>query len=263
MINFKAFPAAKARRIKYILFDIDDTITTEGRLTRDAYRALWALHERGLTLIPVTGRPAGWCDMIIRQWPADAVIGENGAFCYYQTDNGYAKLTHPLVDENAQEKLAAIREACLKQVPGCRVAKDQFARRYDLAIDFNEDEPRLGLDAAYRIRDICEGFGALAKVSSIHVNTWFGRYDKLSMAEMVFEQIFKEADIKGTSLFFGDSPNDEPMFGFFPNSCAVANIIPFWDRLNKKPAYISEKESGAGFADSVDFFLSLLPPKSL
>ncbi|MCL2603640.1 MAG: HAD-IIB family hydrolase [Defluviitaleaceae bacterium] len=263
MTNFKAFPPAVARKIKYILFDIDDTITTGGRLTCDAYRALWASRERGLTLIPVTGRPAGWCDMIIRQWPVDAVIGENGAFCFYRTDNGYAELTHPNVYEDARERLTAIRNAVLEKFPESRVAKDQFARRYDLAIDFCEDEPRFGLDAAYAIRDICEGFGAQAKVSSIHVNTWFGEYDKLSMAEMVFARIFREPDFLDTSVFFGDSPNDEPMFGFFPHSCAVANILPFLDKLHKKPAYVCDSESGLGFADSIDFLLSLLPPKGL
>jgi len=143
-------------------------------------------------------------------------------------------------------------------VPGCRVAKDQFARLYDLAIDFNEDEPRLGFEAAYRIQSVCESFGAEAKVSSIHVNTWFGKYDKLSMAKLMFEQIYRENCIKEKSLFFGDSPNDEPMFAFFSNSCAVANIMPFLDKLENKPTYISEKESGLGFAESVGHLLELL-----
>jgi HAD superfamily hydrolase (TIGR01484 family) len=263
MRSFEEFPPARARGLKYILFDIDDTVTTEGRLMPDAYQALWDLRARGLRLIPVTGRPAGWCDMIIRQWPADAVIGENGAFCYYASGNGYGELTHPHVREDAQDRLALIRDACLAGVPGCRPAKDQFARRYDLAVDFREDEPRLGLEAAYAIRDICEGFGAQAKVSSIHVNVWFGEYDKLSMATLMFSRIFRERNPKGTSLFFGDSPNDEPMFAYFPHSCAVANIVPFLSALTNKPAYISQRESGRGFSDSVRHLLSLLPPKGL
>jgi len=243
--------------LKYILFDIDDTITTRGRLHPDAYGALWALHERGLRVIPVTGRPAGWCDMIIRQWPADAIIGENGAFCYFRGEKGYGELTHPLACTDAQARLAAVRDACLAQVPGCRVAKDQFARRYDLAIDFCEDEPHLGLEAAYKIRDICQHLGAQAKVSSIHVNTWFGAYDKRTMAEMLLTQIFGDPGFKETALFFGDSPNDEPMFAFFPHACAVANIRPFLAMLKNKPAYLSERESGQGFADCITHLLSL------
>jgi len=283
MKKFVGFPKETAQSLRYVLFDIDDTITTEGRLTADAYAALWALYERGLIVVPVTGRPAGWCDMIIRQWPVHAVIGENGAFAFYnrgnieclasQTPHGilsdaYAELTHPNVIEDAMQRLMPIRDACLAQVPGCRVARDQFARRYDLAIDFCEDEPKLGLDAAYAIRDICESYGAVAKVSSIHVNTWFGQYDKLSMAEMLFSQVFGEdlaseagrAAFLRKSIFFGDSPNDAPMFGYFPNACAVANILPFVDKIESTPAYVTEHESGRGFAAAIkqicaDFYI--------
>ena len=68
-----------------ILADIDDTITTEGRLTAEAYGALERLQEAGLAVVPVTGRPAGWCDLIARFWPVTGVVGENGAF-YFRYD---------------------------------------------------------------------------------------------------------------------------------------------------------------------------------
>ncbi len=63
-----------------VLADIDDTITTEGRLTPEAYAALGRLHDAGLIVVPITGRPAGWCDHIARMWPVSGVVGENGAF---------------------------------------------------------------------------------------------------------------------------------------------------------------------------------------
>jgi len=261
MKPFKDFSKDAALKLQYILFDIDDTITENGKLLPQAFQAMWELSHYGFQVIPVTGRPAGWCDLIIRQWPVNAVIGENGALCFYQSDGRPEKLVHPSVCENVKEKLEQIRKACLKEVPGCRVAKDQFARLYDLAIDFNEDEPRLGFEAAYRIKTVCESFGAEAKVSSIHVNTWFGKYDKLSMTKLMFERIYKESCIKEKSLFFGDSPNDEPMFAFFSNSCAVANIMPFLDKLENKPAFVSEKESGYGFAESIEFLLALVETK--
>ena len=244
-------------KIKYILCDIDDTITTGGKLTSEAYCALWTLHRKGYSVIPVTGRPAGWCDLIIRQWPVRAVVGENGAFVYYYEGSRIKTFTHPSVAApETRERLNTVKEACLKGVPGCRVARDQFARIYDLAIDFNEDTPYLGLEAAETIKNICVSMGAEAKVSSIHVNAWFGDYDKVKMTQLFFTEILKETNIKESCIFFGDSPNDEPMFEYFPNSCAVANILPFKESLQHLPAYVTTQEGAEGFAEAVEHILA-------
>ena len=68
-----------ARSVRVVLTDIDDTVTTEGVLTGKTYGALEDLHCAGFIVIPVTGRPAGWCDHIARMWPVDAVVEKNGA----------------------------------------------------------------------------------------------------------------------------------------------------------------------------------------
>ncbi|MDR0599658.1 MAG: HAD-IIB family hydrolase, partial [Treponema sp.] len=233
--------------IRYILFDIDDTITTRGKLPAAAYQALWNLYDAGYYTIPVTGRPAGWCDAIIRQWPVRAVIGENGAFVYYQKDERVCRFIHPSVAAGDYKKrLEEIRDVVLREVPGSREAKDQFCRIYDLAIDFNEDPPHLGLDAAHKIKAICVSMGAEAKVSSIHVNAWFGEYDKLSMALLFMKEILAEEAPQKTALFFGDSPNDEPMFAHFPLSCGVANIRPFVSLMKSLPAFVTAREGGEG-----------------
>ncbi|MDL2234714.1 Cof-type HAD-IIB family hydrolase [Christensenellaceae bacterium OttesenSCG-928-L17] len=257
MLPFEKISSADAQKIRYILCDIDDTITTDGKLTAEAYTALWRLHDAGYGVVPVTGRPAGWCDLIVRQWPVLAVVGENGAFVSYMKEQHLYTCTHRNIDAHAQERLQAVRDAVLKAVPGCRVSKDQFSRRFDLAIDFREDPPYLSFEDAERIRAVCEQMGAEAKVSSIHVNAWFGKYDKLSMTEQFFREILKEEHFKERVLFFGDSPNDEPMFAYFPQSCAVANIRPFVEKIKNLPKYVTSHEGGAGFAEAVDHLLSL------
>ncbi len=68
--------------VRGVCLDIDDTLSTGGKLTSEAYSALWNLKEAGFGVVPVTGRPAGWCDHIARFWPVDAVVGENGAFTF-------------------------------------------------------------------------------------------------------------------------------------------------------------------------------------
>ncbi len=97
MIPITELSKADALGIRFVLTDIDDTLTKDGKLPPQAYNALWALKEAGIRVIPVTGRPAGWCDLIVRQWPVDAVVGENGAFVYYFEDSKLKTFTHPSV----------------------------------------------------------------------------------------------------------------------------------------------------------------------
>jgi len=252
-------PSDTAKSIRYVLCDIDDTLTTDGKLTARAYKALWDLHDAGIAVVPVTGRPAGWCDMIIRQWPVKGVVGENGAFALYMSDGHVQTLLHPNTVSDAQARLEDVKRRVLHEVKGSRVARDQFSRIYDLAIDFREDPPYLSYDDAKRIRDICVSMGAEAKISSIHVNAWFGKYDKLGMSLKLLKEVFGEPEPETCAMFFGDSPNDEPMFAHFPHTCAVANIVPFMDEIKHKPAYITAKEAGAGFNEAVELILSKRP----
>ena len=259
MEPFSSIQPQRAQKLRYVLCDIDDTITTGGKLPAESYAALWRLHDAGYGVIPVTGRPAGWCDLIVRQWPVTAVVGENGAFVYYFREGRRLTFTHPSVaDGDIQGRLAAGRDACLAGVPGGRVSKDQFARIYDVAIDFNEDPPYLGFEAADQIQAIAQSLGAVAKVSSIHVNAWFGDYNKLDMTRLFLKEVLGEPDddaIRDKVIFFGDSPNDEPMFAFFPTSCGVANIRPFAEKMTCLPAFVTAEESGRGFAEAIQHLL--------
>jgi len=118
-------PAATWKNKRFVLLDIDDTLTTDGRLAADSYRALEALHQRGFIVIPVTGRPAGWCDMIARFWPVHAVVGENGAF-YFSYDHDRRKMhrRHALsqAERSANRKrLDALAAAILPQSRALRL----------------------------------------------------------------------------------------------------------------------------------------------
>ncbi|MCA9555544.1 MAG: HAD-IIB family hydrolase, partial [Myxococcales bacterium] len=205
---------------RVVFADIDDTLTTEGLITAPSFSALWALHDAGIAVVPVTGRPAGWCDHIARMWPVAGVVGENGAF-YFRYDAAGRRLTRRFVLDEAtraglQDRLRAIRDRVLAEVPGAAVASDQAYRIHDLAIDFCEDVPPLDRAAVDRIVAIFEAAGATAKVSSIHVNGWFGTYDKLGMmktfaAEVLGLDLDDPAD-RTRAVYVGDSPNDEPAF---------------------------------------------------
>ena len=256
------FPQDKKSFINYLLTDIDDTITNQGRIPACAFKALEDLDKAGIKVIPITGRPAGWCDHIARMWPVKGVVGENGAF-YFAYDTDAKKMIRRYFKTDQQrlqdkKKLAIIEQTILQQVPGCRVSADQPYREADLAIDFSEDVQALSQMDIDKIVDIFEQEGATAKISSIHVNGWFGNYDKLSMTKIMFKEVFKKdiEKIKENIIFSGDSPNDEPMFEYFPNSVGVANVLAFKDTLKSKPAWITKKSGGFGFSQLAEVLLS-------
>ena len=251
-----------ARGVRAVLLDIDDTLTTDGKLTAQAYAALERLQGAGLRVVPVTGRPAGWCDHIARMWPVSAVVGENGAF-WFRYDHAARAMRRRHVDDDAtraahRARLAAIGAEIVKAVPGCAVAADQHYRETDLAIDYCEDVARLPAAAVDRIVAIMQQHGLTAKVSSIHVNGWFGAYDKLAMARALMREAFG-VDLdqaRGDYVFAGDSPNDAPMFAHFPHAVGVANIRDFEGRLPHAPRYVARAAGGAGFRELADFLLA-------
>jgi hypothetical protein len=256
------FPAARAGALSFLLTDIDDTLTTDGRLGADAYRALERLEKAGVAVVPVTGRPAGWCDLVARFWPVAAVVGENGAF-YFRYDRKAHKMTRRFWTDRATIDIARARLATLAveittQVPGVAVSADQAFRIADLAIDYREDVAPLPHMAAERVVALLEAAGANAKISSIHVNGWFGDFDKLSMTKVLFAEVFA-IDIEKSLdriAFIGDSPNDAPMFAFFPLAVGVANIREFAADLATPPSYVTDAASGAGFVEFAEHLLA-------
>jgi HAD superfamily hydrolase (TIGR01484 family) len=206
-------------------------------------------------VVPITGRPAGWCDHIARMWPVDGVVGENGAF-YFSYDDGDRTMTRRFWRSDAEcnddrRKLDALAIEIIAAVPGAAVAADQAYRECDLAIDFREDVVPLADTDIERIVALFEAAGAEAKVSSIHVNGWFGDYDKLAMTRMLFDEVFGlDLDsVREQVVFAGDSPNDAPMFGYFPHAVGVANVADFAGRLDAEPAWVTEGRGGVGFAE--------------
>lgn len=256
------FPPEARRAVLAVLADIDDTLTTGGRLHAVAYAALERLRAAGLVVIPVTGRPAGWCDHIARMWPVDAVVGENGAF-WFRHDAKAGRLVKRYVIGDAErarraERLGAIAQRILAEVPGAAISSDQPYREADLAIDFREDVPPLPREAVARIVALMEAEGLTARVSSIHVNGWFGGYDKRSTSRLALAEDFGlDVDAqKERIVFVGDSPNDQAMFAGFPNAVGVANVREMADLMTSLPRYVTPSAGSAGFAELAEAILA-------
>jgi HAD superfamily hydrolase (TIGR01484 family) len=259
---FHRFPDSAKSSIRYVLTDIDDTLTFKGRLPAVVFAAMERLQQAGIRVVPITGRPAGWCDHIARMWPVDAVVGENGAFYFFYNEPAKKMVRRYWKTERERlrdrGRLERLKAEILAGVPGSGVSADQAYREADLAIDYCEDVPPLSRDRIDQIARLFEQAGACAKVSSIHVNGWFGDYDKLAMTRILFEEVFQSPldKSRNQAIFAGDSPNDVPMFAFFPHSVGVANIRRFEGQLARNPAWVTTREGGYGFAEMVDVLLS-------
>ena len=195
MKELAAIAPEALRGVKAVLTDIDDTLTTHGRLPSVAYAALEKLQAAGVKVVPITGRPAGWCDHIARMWPVDGVVGENGAF-YFRYDATAKRMQRVYAQDDAIRqgnvaRLHALAAQALEEFPGSAIASDQAYREIDVAIDFCEDVPALPLATAQAIAEMFHKAGAEAKVSSIHVNAWFGDHNKLSMSLRMLSECFR------------------------------------------------------------------------
>jgi hypothetical protein len=257
-----ALTPAEVAPLVGVLFDIDDTVTLHGRIVPTAFAAMARAKDAGLVMVPVTGRPAGWVDHIARMWPVDGVVGENGGLWFWMAEaGGISRLHRGFVQGEAERaanraRLGAIRAEVLRGVPGCAIASDQPYRELDLAVDFAEDVPPLGDAAIDAIVDVFTRHGATAKVSSIHVNGWFGTFDKRTGFERLAADLHVPSDAARWA-YVGDSANDAPMFAHFPLSVGVANVDAFLPRIPIWPRYRTAGAGGIGFAELVDRILAL------
>ena len=237
--------------IRAVFTDMDGTLTSAGRVTASTYRALEVLERAGVPVVVVTGRPAGWSEAIARLWPVRAVVAENGGVLFLPRRAGgwrkvYAVPTATL--PAVRRRMRAAARAVAAAIPGAHLAADTVYTEVNLAIDWNEDV-HLPEDDARRIEKILRARGFNAVRSSVHVNYWPGRFDKLTACKKVVRALGGDPARLEPYLYVGDALNDEPMFRGFPRSVGVANVRDVWDDLATKPALVTRGREGAGFEE--------------
>jgi hypothetical protein len=252
--------APVAARLRGIFCDVDDTLTHDGVLVPAAYDAIARAAAAGLRVVAVTGRPAGWAEVFACTWPLAGAIAENGAFAVRRASDGKSveRMTWDDADTcHAQgAKLRALADDIVRDIPGARLADDQWLRRCDVAFDIGETQqlPRPTVDAiCTRIR----AAGARCITSSVHAHAFFGDHDKAAMCARA-ARAWWNLDLDATRadwLFVGDSANDQPCFAYFPVAAGVANVRRYLDRLNPPPTYVADSEGGHGFAEILNLVL--------
>jgi HAD superfamily hydrolase (TIGR01484 family) len=260
MQPFAEFPAAARSTIRYVLTDIDDTLTHQGLLPGETYLALERLSKAGFKIIPVTAACSGWCDLIAKMWPVDAVVGENGGL-YFHRDRDHGPIIRrywsPAIEQEKNVRhLASLAEHIQLSVPGTKLASDQIYRETTLAIT-SSNEALPDEATTELVLDLLRVAGARTTTNSMWILGWLGGFDKLSMTRRAIAEVLAidiEAE-RQAFLYVGDSLNDEPMFRFFPNSVGVATVTRFLDRLSAPPRWVTRGPGGVGFTEIVDTLL--------
>ncbi|QTF09119.1 HAD-IIB family hydrolase [Brenneria izadpanahii] len=238
--------------VRFVLTDMDETLTYQGRLAAETYRALERLQAAGVKVIPVTAAPAGWCDQMARMWPVDGVIGENGGFFFRRCGKHsveryfwHSEEARPAVTEH----LAQIGEQVKFSVPAACFADDQPFRLTSLAFAQSQDRRQQDL-----IFNALRNAGADATVNNLWILGWLGGYDKLEMARRVLRHYYNldiDSD-RSAVLYSGDSTNDAPMFSFFEHTVGVSTVAKYLDQIPRLPRWITRGPGGAGFVEAAD-----------
>lgn len=242
---------------KIIFTDVDDTLTWEGRVPVETFSALDQLQRAGIQVVPVTGGSAGWGDCIVRTWPVDAIIVENGAIWLHQDDKKHVHrnfVDAPDARRDNLSRLKGLAELFHSIFPDIAFAEDQSFRLTDIAFDVAQqaDVPR------ERAREATQWWidqGMKARLSSIHINVWAGQHDKATTA-VAWLKANTSVDIE-ECVFVGDSANDASMFEIFPHSVGVANIAKHLSEMDTQPRYITSMQGGYGFGELASRILEL------
>jgi len=255
--------AEEARRLRGLLFDVDDTLLSHGCLTRGAYDALWALHEAGLNLVAVTGRPVGWGEVMARQWPIAGCVAENGAV--YLRRRGAKVALHDACNEAERRarraRLLRLVERVHEVVPAARPTDDAGARHSDVAWDVGETATLSEDHVRAVVREI-EAAEAHWSLSSIHLHATFDVDDKASGAvRFCAHELEQEAGSAAVRFgFIGDSYNDASCFAAFRTTFGVANVKSSIMRLSVPPRYVAAGSMGEGFAEVARAILAKRSP---
>ena len=260
MLPLSHWNSAARSTITGIFTDIDDTLTSEGAITPDALRALADLKVAGLVVIPITGRPIGWCEPFMAgpagsTWPVEAMVAENGAVAFTLGSSPQQTLVKRYQQDAAtrsanQVRMREIAAQVAAEVPGVALSRDSAGRETDLAFDYAEFA-RHTPDTVQQVLAVLQQAGMQTTVSSIHIHGCFGDFNKWQGANWIVRELLGRnlAQELDRWVFVGDSGNDQAMFQHFTHSVGVANIARFVPQLTHLPRYVTQGERGAGFAE--------------
>ena len=248
MLNSLPLTADKLVGIELIATDIDGTLTRNDKFTPELLQAIDIIQAKGLKLLLVTGRSAGWVSALTNYLPVAGAIAENGGIFFYPSGE-YDFLTPIKQITEHREQLANVFWELQERYPQIEESIDNQFR----ITDWTFDVKNLSAAQLWEIASQCEQWGWGFTYSTIQCHIKPLKQDKAQGILQVLKQHFSK--LKTTKLVtVGDSPNDASMFNpdLFPHSVGVANIQHYADELEYQPRYITKLPEVAGFCELVN-----------
>ena len=257
MRPLRAFAAQRPSDLAFdgIVFDLDGTVLSDGRLTLPAYEALHRLKEHGFRLIACTGRPAGWGEIIARQWPLDLAVAENGAIGFAREGRAVVRIDRLSLAERGarRDRLEEAARQLQDEFPDLVLADDNLARLSDVTFDIGETQT-VAQERVRQVRGRAAELELRTFTSSIHLHITFDSDDKATGTLRILAQRFGHDPTAARlcNAFIGDSANDAACFAGFRTTFAVANVAHHLESLSVPPRFVSNAEEGQGFVEIAD-----------
>ncbi len=240
----------EARALMGLLFDLDDTLLDRGRLSEAAYSSLFRMTEAGLKLYAVTGRPSGWAELLVRQWPITGAVAENGAVLLHREGEHVRRIddVDPGARRDPRPRIALLVADLRSRFAELGPADDVDARVSDFTFDIGERR-HVPADIVDQAREFAHEQGFRTVRSTVHLHVTLDGADKAS-GSIALIRLLHGIDPTIARLrhaFIGDSENDQACFAAFPSSIAVKNLS---GRPTLRPRYVTAGERSAGFVEA-------------
>lgn len=257
MRPIQEIPRAEAQRLQGLLFDLDDTFLTEGRIVEAAFAALYRMRESGLELYAVTGRPAGWGQLIAAQWPVDGMVTENGAILFYKEGPRLIRNDRlsPKERQARTHKLNAVARSLLEKFPELKPTDDTNLRVADLTFDIGE-YVQINAERVREMMAFVTQLGVQAIRSSVHLHLSDEADDKASGALRLLDLVRQRdpTEARFAYAFIGDSENDAACFAAFHTTIGVQNLR---GQLTRGPRFRTLGARATGFTEAANHLIAL------
>ncbi|MDJ0773605.1 MAG: HAD family hydrolase [Mastigocoleus sp. MO_167.B18] len=247
--NHKCF-----EKISLVATDMDGTLTRKGRFTTTLLQALEHLAGRGIKVLILTGRSAGWVSGLASYLPIVGAVAENGGLFYPANSEDVLKLTSINDYNEHRQALATAFSKLQTQFPRIQESSDNRFRLTDWTFDVAD----LTTQELTTLDNLCQDMGWGFTYSSVQCHIKPLGQEKAKALLQVLKQFFPEYQTEQV-VTVGDSPNDESLFNkdYFPVSVGVANVLEYSQQLKYQPAYVTSAYEGEGFCELADLLLKV------